>query len=102
MARKTRSEEPVPPAGHPDIPGQVVVVFQGGGALGAYQVGVYEALHERGIAVDWVIGMSIGAINGALIAGNRPQHRMQRLEAFWHLIERSASLADLLSIWPLA
>lgn len=86
----------------PKLPGQVVLVLQGGGALGAYQVGVYEALLERGIAVDWVIGTSIGAINGALIAGNRPQHRMQRLEKFWHLIERSASFADLLSIWPLA
>src|SRR6185295_5256872 len=49
--------------------GQVVLVLQGGGALGAYQVGVYEALHESEIVPDWVIGTSIGAINGALIAG---------------------------------
>ena len=54
---------------------QTVLVLQGGGALGAYQVGVYQALHERGIEPDWVIGTSIGAINGALIAGNPPEHR---------------------------
>jgi NTE family protein len=50
--------------------GQVVLVFQGGGALGAYQAGVYEALHEAGVEPDWVIGTSIGAINASLIAGN--------------------------------
>src|SRR6516225_8186813 len=50
--------------------GQVVLVLQGGGALGAYQVGVYQALDEAGVEPDWVIGTSIGAINGAMIAGN--------------------------------
>ena len=49
---------------------QVVLVLQGGGALGAYQAGVYQALMEGGIEPDWVIGTSIGAINGAIIAGN--------------------------------
>ena len=62
---------------------QVVLVLQGGGALGAYQVGVYEALHEAGIEPDWVIGTSIGAINAALIAGNAPENRVQRLRDFW-------------------
>ena len=57
------------------IPGQVVLVLQGGGALGAYQLGVYEALHAAGIEPDWVIGTSIGAINGAIIAGRRPLRR---------------------------
>ena len=52
--------------------GQIVLVFQGGGALGAYQAGVYEALHEAGIEPDWVVGTSIGAINAALIAGSAP------------------------------
>ena len=66
-----------------DIPGQVVLVLQGGGALGAYQVGVFQALHEAGIEPDWVIGTSIGAINGAIIAGNPPEQRMERLERFW-------------------
>src|SRR6516165_2751633 len=49
-------------------PGQIVLVFQGGGALGAYQAGVYQALHEAGIEPDWIIGTSIGAINGSLAA----------------------------------
>ena len=57
----------------PTLPGQVVLVLQGGGALGAYQAGVYQALHEAGIEPDWVIGTSIGAINAALIAGNAPE-----------------------------
>ena len=62
------------------LPGQVVLVLQGGGAIGAYQVGVYQALHEAGIEPDWVIGTSIGAINGALLAGNPPA-RNERLGA---------------------
>ena len=57
--------------------GQIVLVFQGGGALGAYQVGVYQALHEAGIEPDWVIGTSIGAINAALIAGNPAEQRLE-------------------------
>src|SRR6201982_2667600 len=65
------------------LPGQVVLVLQGGGALGAYQVGVYEALHEAGLEPDWVIGTSIGAINAALICGNAPAARLQRLDPFW-------------------
>ena len=62
---------------------QVVLVFQGGGALGAYQAGVYQALHEAGIEPDWIIGTSIGAINASLIAGNEPGHRVDLLEEFW-------------------
>jgi len=65
------------------LPGQVVLVFQGGGALGAYQGGVYEALHEAGIEPDWAIGTSIGAINAAIIAGNDPAQRLDRLREFW-------------------
>jgi NTE family protein len=65
-------------------PGRIVLVLQGGGALGACQVGVYqEALHEAGIEPDWVIGTSIGAINAALIAGNEPDERLQQMHAFW-------------------
>jgi NTE family protein len=67
--------------------GQVVLVLQGGGALGAYQVGVYEALHEAGIEPAWVIGTSIGAINGAIIAGNPPEVRLERLNQFWNLVQ---------------
>ena len=63
-----------------------VLVLQGGGALGAYQAGVYEALAAAGIAPDWVAGISIGAINSALIAGNRPEDRVARLRAFWEQV----------------
>ena len=68
--------------------GQVVLVLQGGGALGAYQVGVYQALHEAGVEPDWIIGTSIGAINASLIAGNEPRDRMARLEEFWSRVEQ--------------
>jgi NTE family protein len=70
------------------LPGQVVLVLQGGGALGAYQVGVYQALHEAGIEPDWIVGTSIGAVNGALIAGNVPERRIARLTQFWADIEQ--------------
>ncbi|HRC86877.1 MAG TPA: patatin-like phospholipase family protein, partial [Thermoanaerobaculia bacterium] len=66
--------------------GQVVLVLQGGGALGAYQAGVFEALEEAGIEPDWIIGTSIGAINAGLIAGNAPEHRVPRLRDFWKRI----------------
>ena len=58
---------------------RVALVLQGGGALGAYQAGVYQAIHEADIDVDWISGTSIGAINGALIAGNPPERRVERL-----------------------
>jgi NTE family protein len=73
------------------LPGQGVLVLQGGGALGAYQVGVYEALHEGGIEPDWVIGTSIGAINAALIAGNSVEKRMPRLHEFWSRVEQEVT-----------
>jgi len=79
--------------------GQIALVLQGGGALGAYQVGVYQALHEAGIEPDWVIGTSIGAINGAIIAGNEPAQRLERLNAFWDLVRRDPSL-NLWGLWP--
>ncbi|HTR18192.1 MAG TPA: patatin-like phospholipase family protein [Acetobacteraceae bacterium] len=82
------------------LPGQVVLAFQGGGALGAYQAGVYEALHEAGIEPDWVIGTSIGAINGAIIAGNEPARRMDRLRAFWHHIEYRGLSGGVGLLWP--
>lgn len=62
---------------------QSVLVLQGGGALGAYQAGVYEALAAEGHAPDWVAGISIGAINAAIIAGNAPEDRVRKLRAFW-------------------
>src|SRR5215468_5937661 len=77
---------------------QVVLVFQGGGALGAYQAGVYQALHESGIEPDWIIGTSIGAINASLIAGNEPDNRLDRLEEFWRRMRRKEFWG--LSNWP--
>lgn len=68
-------------------PERIVLVLQGGGALGAYQAGVYQALHEAGLRPDWVIGTSIGAINASLIAGNAPDERLGRLRAFWRRVE---------------
>src|SRR6516225_2945439 len=62
---------------------QIVLVLQGGGALGAYQAGVYHALHEHGIEPDWIVGTSIGAINASLIAGNPHERRLERLKEFW-------------------
>ncbi len=67
--------------------GQVALVLQGGGALGAYQGGVYQALHEAGVEPDWIIGTSIGAINASIITGNRPEDRLPRLREFWRRIE---------------
>ncbi len=77
------AREPQAAVPRPD-PGQIILVLQGGGALGAYQAGVYEAMHEVGLEPDWVIGTSIGAINAGLIAGNAREHRLDRLRAFWN------------------
>jgi NTE family protein len=63
-------------------------VLQGGGALGAYQIGVYQALHDAGIEPDWVIGTSIGAINASLIAGNAVADRLSRLREFWSRVQQ--------------
>lgn len=64
----------------------VALVLQGGGALGAYQCGVYEALHEAGIRPGWFAGTSIGAINAAILAGNPPERRVERLHEFWDTV----------------
>jgi NTE family protein len=68
----------------------VALVLQGGGALGAYQGGVYEALAEAGIHPDWIAGVSIGAINAAIIAGNPPETRVDRLREFWTQVSANA------------
>lgn len=65
---------------------QIALVMQGGGALGAYQCGVYEAMHEAGVRPDWLAGTSIGAINAAIIAGNADGDRIDRLREFWNQI----------------
>jgi NTE family protein len=84
MASAGGSERPV---------GQVVLVLQGGGALGAYQAGVYQALSEGGLEPNWIIGTSIGAVNGAIIAGNEPGSRAARLKEFWSRVS-DTSLID--------
>jgi NTE family protein len=91
---------PPHPAGHRYAPvprpancGRIALVLQGGGALGAYQGGVYQAMHEAGLEPDWVSGVSIGAINAALIAGNAPERRLAAVCEFWDRITDRA-------IWP--
>src|SRR6266852_5468266 len=79
-------------------PGQIVLVLQGGGALGAYQAGVYQALHEARIEPDWIIGTSICAINASLIAGNEPENRLDRLEEFWRRMRHKEFWG--MSTWP--
>lgn len=74
---------------------KVALVLQGGGALGSYQAGVYEALSSSPYQPDWLAGISIGAINAALIAGNAPPRRVERLRAFWERITEPPAL------WPL-
>ena len=69
-----------------------ILLLQGGGALGAYQAGAYEGLVEAGVAPDWVVGISIGAINAALIAGNPPARRVERLREFWNRVSSHAPL----------
>jgi NTE family protein len=71
---------------------RIALVLQGGGALGAYQAGVYEELSSTRYPPDWVAGVSIGAINAALIAGNTPEKRVERLSDFWHLVSSGMGL----------
>ena len=78
--RKTHRVCPQPPFE------RIALVLQGGGALGAYQAGVYQALAEANLHPDWVAGISIGAINAALVAGNPPEKRVERLRDFWETI----------------
>ncbi|ACA19127.1 Patatin [Methylobacterium sp. 4-46] len=74
-----------------------VLVLQGGGALGSYQAGVVEAMQEGGIAPEWVAGISIGAINAAIVAGNPPERRVARLRSFW---EQVSSGFQVQPLWP--
>lgn len=80
LNRKTHKAQDRPPFE------RVALLLQGGGALGAYQAGVYEALFEAGLHPDWVAGMSIGAVNAAIIAGNPPEGRVEKLRQFWELV----------------
>ena len=78
---------------------RIALVLQGGGALGAYQGGVYQALAEADLHPDWVAGVSIGAVNSALIAGNPPEKRVERLREFWEIVSTAPfGVGDLPSI----
>ncbi len=78
-----------------------VLVLQGGGALGAYQAGAFEGAAAAGAMPDWVCGVSIGAINAALIAGNPPERRVPRLRAFWDRVSSAAPLVPPAGLDPL-
>ncbi|OGT37222.1 MAG: hypothetical protein A3F12_06540 [Gammaproteobacteria bacterium RIFCSPHIGHO2_12_FULL_38_14] len=65
---------------------RIVMLLQGGGALGSYQVGIFKGLHDAGYTPNWIISTSIGAINSAIIAGNKPDDRVKKLQEFWHTI----------------
>jgi NTE family protein len=78
--RHARTKERLP------LPDEVALVLQGGGALGAYQAGVIQGLEEKGIEVDWVAGISIGAVNAAIFCGNPPEKRVAKLRGFWEKV----------------
>ena len=63
---------------------EIALVLQGGGALGSYQAGVYEGLAEAGVHPNWIAGVSIGALNTAIVAGNAPEKRVEALRGFWN------------------
>lgn len=79
---------------------QIALVLQGGGALGSYQAGVYQALDEAGLEVDWIAGVSIGAINAALIAGTPPGERIAKLRTFWDEVSSQPWCAAWLAALP--
>ncbi|HVX77861.1 MAG TPA: patatin-like phospholipase family protein [Bradyrhizobium sp.] len=85
-ARAPETELAAETSWRPDRCDRVALVLQGGGALGAYQAGVYQALHEVGLEPNWICGVSIGGINSAIIAGNPPERRLERLQEFWSRI----------------
>ena len=84
--------DPVSASSYGSRSDHTLLVLQGGGALGAYQAGVYEALAENGFAPDWVTGVSIGAINAAIIAGNPVELRAARLREFWEEVSSGLPL----------
>ena len=84
---KLSAMKTVPPSPQtPPRQQRIALVLQGGGALGAYQAGIYQALDEHDLRPDWVIGTSIGAINAAIIAGNKGPNRLARLREFWERV----------------
>ena len=96
VARKTSARSPSGRVKHDNV----VLVLQGGGALGAYQAGAYEGLAEAGIAPNWIAGVSIGAVNGALIAGNSSERRVDQLREFWNRVSSIAPITPLALFSP--
>jgi NTE family protein len=86
MDTRTFQSAPLGIIRRPERCDRIALVLQGGGALGAYQAGVYQALNEVGLEPDWISGVSIGAINAAIIAGNPREKRVARLKEFWELV----------------
>jgi predicted acylesterase/phospholipase RssA len=86
----------------PSYDKKISLVLQGGGALGSYQAGVYEALESSGYLPDWVAGISIGAINAAIIVGNAPANRVKRLRSFWEEVTAHTNLLPFALFSPLA
>lgn len=78
---------------------EIALVLQGGGALGSYQAGVYEEIYKAGIEPTWIAGISIGALNSAIIAGNPPEKRVEQLKAFWEAICSKANPNSYLDFW---
>ena len=93
-------ELPNAPKRPPSYDKKIALVLQGGGALGSYQAGVYEALAETEYVPDWVAGISIGAINAAIIAGNAPADRVPRLRTFWESITAPCAYWVAPDWWP--
>lgn len=90
-------EATIPPRAKTSASPRIVLVLQGGGALGAYQAGVYQAMHEHNMTPDWVVGTSIGAINAAIIAGNSRELRLSRLKEFWDSVSHK-DLVDMTQV----
>ena len=103
-SRQSQTTDTRQPARPPSYDKKVGLVLQGGGALGSYQAGVYEALASSEYQPDWVAGISIGAINAAIIAGNAPENRVDRLRSFWEDVTAPTAywpsgLTDALAAW---
>ena len=101
VSRRPRiAQPPIPAAVAPPDHEHTVLVLQGGGALGAYQAGAFEGFAAAGALPDWVAGVSIGAINGALIAGNPPERRVPRLREFWDRVSAMSPTVDAALLEP--
>jgi NTE family protein len=85
MSGSISTRKPCSPKQRPPFE-RIALLLQGGGALGSYQAGVYQALAEADLHPDWIAGISIGAVNAALIAGNPPERRIERLREFWEAV----------------